>query len=200
MPVDRARDARAIMRSVTADASLKYAVVERERRWLLPGPPSGLDPATARRIHDRYLRGTRLRLRAVTSYDGSTTHKLGHKIVLDAAPPARIAHTSIYLDDAERGLLCALPADRLTKTRYLLDLGDRVAALDVYDGDLLGLVTCEVDLGDGDDVDVTQDPPFAALAEVTGDPRFAGAALATTRRHELEALLAGHGIVAAPAG
>jgi CYTH domain-containing protein len=198
MPARCPRDARAIMRSVIADASLKYAVVERERRWLLPEPPSGLDPTTARRIHDRYLRGTRLRLRAVTSYDGSITHKLGHKVVLDAAPPARIAHTSIYLDDAERGLLCALPADRLTKARYLLDLGDRVAALDVYDGDLLGLVTCEVDLGDGDDV--VQDPPFATLAEVTGDPRFAGGALATTRRHELEALLAGHGIVAAPAG
>ena len=43
----------------------KYALVERERRFLMAGPPPGL-PAAARRVDiaDRYLTGTRLTPRA----------------------------------------------------------------------------------------------------------------------------------------
>ena len=42
----------------------KYALVERERRFLLAGPPPG--GAARRDITDHYLAGTRLRLRRVT--------------------------------------------------------------------------------------------------------------------------------------
>lgn len=46
----------------------KYALVERERRFLLAGPPARDSAAGAGRasITDRYLTGTRLRLRRVT--------------------------------------------------------------------------------------------------------------------------------------
>jgi hypothetical protein len=41
----------------------KYARVERERRFLLPAPPAAAVAVAPRRIYDRYLTGTRLRLR-----------------------------------------------------------------------------------------------------------------------------------------
>lgn len=47
----------------------KYAPVERERRFLMTGPPAGSAGAAVRRVDitDRYLTGTRLRLRRVSS-------------------------------------------------------------------------------------------------------------------------------------
>ena len=47
----------------------KYARVERERRFLLAGPPPASAVTVSRRITDRYLPGTRLRLRRVDYLD-----------------------------------------------------------------------------------------------------------------------------------
>ena len=125
-------------------ANLKYAHVERERRWLLAAVPDL--PYDARRltIVDRYVRGTRLRLREVT--EGSiVTRKLGHKVRLgDGA--AEVAHTSLYLDDAEWDVLVALPADVLTKTRTLVPYDGTTVAVDVHAD---GTVVAEIDGGTG---------------------------------------------------
>ena len=60
--------------------SLKYAVVERERRFLVSRLPEVAHER--RRIVDRYVTGTRLRLREVVTEDGIVTRKLGHKVRL----------------------------------------------------------------------------------------------------------------------
>src|SRR6188472_3542799 len=62
--------------------NLKYAVVERERRWLLTIMPDDLVGEMVL-IRDRYLTGTRLRLREITDEEGSRVLKLGHKVRLD---------------------------------------------------------------------------------------------------------------------
>ncbi|NLT28964.1 MAG: hypothetical protein GXX86_00685, partial [Propionibacterium sp.] len=49
--------------------SLKYAVVERERRYLVSGLPEGA--LQVKDIVDRYVMGTRLRLREVRDADGT---------------------------------------------------------------------------------------------------------------------------------
>ena len=107
---------------------LKYAVVERERRWLLDGVPP--EDGEAVRIEDQYVRGTRLRLRHVTSADGSVVRKLGHKVRLGDGGPAEGACTSLYLDDAEWDLLAALPSDRLSKRRTRSSYAVAVVAVD----------------------------------------------------------------------
>ncbi|MDQ2845787.1 MAG: dihydrofolate reductase family protein [Actinomycetota bacterium] len=56
---------------------LKYAVVERERRFLVESIPSGVSLTS--QIVDRSITGTRLRLREVVRPDGTTTRKLGTK-------------------------------------------------------------------------------------------------------------------------
>lgn len=64
--------------------SLKYAVVERERRFLVASVPEGVN--STQDILDRYVIRTRLRLREVTDRDGTVTRKLGHKVLLTEGP------------------------------------------------------------------------------------------------------------------
>jgi CYTH domain-containing protein len=161
--------------------NLKYAQVERERRWLLlhvPDLPPDLRPA---RIVDRYVRGTRLRLREVSDADGTVVRKLGHKVRL-GEDAREVAHTSLYLDEAEWAALAGLPADVLTKNRTIVPHGDARLAIDVFDGPLAGLVLVEIDSGDGDEVEPP--PQYQPFDEVTDDEAFTGGALAQeARRH-----------------
>ncbi|MGB8652399.1 MAG: hypothetical protein WCD35_17260 [Mycobacteriales bacterium] len=143
--------------------SLKYAHLESERRFLLGELPE-LAGARVLRITDRYVEGTRLRVRLVEEDGQDPVRKLGHKIRPDAELPSVNAHTTLYLDEREHALLCTLPARLLTKTRHLRDGW----AFDVFPDGLL-LAETELDLT----------PWFPYLHEVTDDPRYSGAALAT---------------------
>ncbi len=152
---------------------MKYAVVEYERRWRLPGVPDGA--RDLRRITDRYLDGTRLRLRLVESADGEVLQrKLGHKRRTAAASPAAVMHTSLYLDEAEWAALSALPGRDLVKTRWLLDVGEWLAAVDEFAD---GLVLLEIDFGSDDAMQGFR-PPAWLVEEVTLDEAFTGARLA----------------------
>ena len=150
---------------------LKYAVVESERRFLLGSLPSGVSHTTE--IVDRYLVGTRLRLREVVGADGDVVRKLGHKVRLTDGPD-RIACTSVYLDDAEWALLTGLPARVLRKRRHHVHVdGVHVAVDELPDGTLLA----EIDGGDQPVADV---PAWLdVVREVTDDEAWTGAALAT---------------------
>ena len=161
--------------------SLKYAHVERERRWLLMRLPDlPHDPRTLH-IVDRYVRGTRMRLREASEADGTVVRKLAHKVRL-GDDASEVAHTSLYLDEAEWMMLSGLPADVLTKTRTFLPLGTATIAFDVFEGPLAGLVLAEVDSGDGDPVDLPAE--YGPFDEVTDDEAFTGGALALeARRH-----------------
>jgi CYTH domain-containing protein len=150
--------------------SLKYAVVERERRFLVSKLPGVAQER--RRIVDRYVIGTRLRLREVVTEDGVVTRKLGHKVRLGAGP-REIACTSLYLDDEEWDVLCALPAKTLRKVRHLVTRGGVTVAIDeLEDGTLLA----EID--DQDGVPVSVPSWLGVLRDVTDDERWTGARLA----------------------
>ncbi len=154
---------------------LKYARVERERRWLLAAAPDLATATRAMDIRDRYLIGTRLRLREVTDADGTVVRKLGHKVRLGDGP-GEVACTSVYLDDTEWEMLAALPADILEKRRTVLPVEGGAVAVDVFGGHLVGLVLAEIDNQDGPSIDLPAS--FHSLGEVTDDEVFTGAALA----------------------
>lgn len=148
--------------------SLKYAHVESERRFLVRAVPEGVVQVSD--ICDRYLVNTRLRLREMTT-DGATVRKLGQKVRLDGS--ARIAHTTLYLDDTEWDALLALPARLLTKRRHVVERdGLRVAIDEHLDGSLVA----EIDGGDA----TPGDPPtwLDVISEVTDDEAWTGGALA----------------------
>ena len=156
--------------------SLKYAVVETERRWLLSAVPPDLGDDVLQ-VRDHYVTGTRLRLRETVAGDGTVVRKLGHKVRLGDGPE-RVACTSVRLDDAEWALLRGLPGRALVKTRHRLPLGDRTVAVDEFAGHLAGLVLAEVDGGDGPAPALPPTPGWRVLAEVTADERYTGGALA----------------------
>jgi CYTH domain-containing protein len=150
--------------------SLKYAVVERERRFLVRSVPDGVTDRLT--VADRYLEGTRLRLRETTDSDGAVVRKLGHKVRLGDGP-AEVACTSIYLDDEEWERLVTLPARVLRKTRYVVERnGLRICVDELQDGTLLA----EIDDQDGRPVDMPE--WLEVVADVSDDEAWTGAALA----------------------
>ena len=150
--------------------SLKYAVVERERRFLVSKLPDVAHER--RRIVDRYVTGTRLQLREVVTEDGAVTRKLGHKVRLGEGP-REIACTSLYLDDAEWEVLSQLPAKTLRKVRHLVTRGGVTVAIDELDD---GTLLAEIDDQDGAPVPV---PSWLdVLRDVTDDEKWTGAQLA----------------------
>lgn len=169
----------------------KYALPERERRFLLDGPPPEL-PTGTMRIEDRYLSGTRLRLRRMTELlDGGGTGRSVAKLTqkIPAVGDGWGLITNLYLSAAEFDALAALPAETISKVRS--DHGPYI--VDVFEGDLAGLVLAEAEF-DTDAAATTWTPPFAHVAEVTNDPRFTGGRLATIDRSTLVALLREVGI------
>jgi CYTH domain-containing protein len=170
----------------------KYALVERERRFLLAGPPPPPAVTGRRRITDRYLPGTRLRLRRVDHGDsGSPEFKFTQKVPADQPGFVQGLITNTYLSAAEYDLLASLPADVLSKTRLIAP----PLSVDVFEPPLHGLVMADVEFGTDDEARSFRPPP-AVVAEVTDDPRFTGGSLVLARRHELLAWLADYGIEA----
>jgi CYTH domain-containing protein len=150
----------------------KYAKPERERRFLVTGSPEAVGPS--RLIEDRYLHGTRLRLRRVT-VDDEQVWKLTQKVRLADVSPAEVALTTIYLADEEYRRLLGLPADELTKIRRMCPSGDTVFAVDEFQGRHAGLRLAEVEVAA---VDAPLSLPPWLGREVTADDRYAGRQLA----------------------
>lgn len=173
---------------------LKYAHVERERRWLLD--PAAPLPGTGDEllITDLYVIGSRLRLREVRAADGTLTRKLGHKVRLGEGPEA-VACTNFYLDEGEWELLVQLPAQELVKRRRRLHVAGRIdghlVAVDVFAGHCSGVVLAEVDGAP----DLTPaDVGLVALAEVTADERLTGGGLAAAGAEQVRAVLELYGV------
>lgn len=173
----------------------KYARVERERRFLLAGPPPSSAGEAARQITDRYLTGTRMRLRSVY-YPGSgaSEFKLTQKVPAGRPGPVRGLITNIYLSGPEYDVFAGLPAAVLRKTRVSVP----PLAIDVFDPPLHGLVLAEAEFA-ADEEASGFSPACDVVAEVTDDARFAGGRLARAERRELLGWLAEYGVTVAAA-
>ncbi|MAS54760.1 MAG: hypothetical protein CMJ44_09100 [Pimelobacter sp.] len=150
---------------------LKYAVVERERRYLVAGVPDGV--VVTRDIVDRYVTGTRLRLREVREPDGIVTRKLGQKVRLDEGP-AEVACTNFYLDDAEWEVLAALPGRHLRKRRHIVERDGLRVAIDEHED---GTLVAEID--DGDQPSTLVPDWLDIVQDVTDDESWTGGSLAS---------------------
>ena len=120
------------------------------------------------RIEDRYITGTRLRLRRRTddTADVLPVLKLAEGTGRGRRPGLT---TNLYLSAAEYEALASLPAATIGKTCH--GLGDLV--VDVFDGPLAGLLLAEAEFYAEADCTSFQPPP-SVVAEVTGDARFRG--------------------------
>ena len=173
----------------------KYALVERERRFLLAEPPPASAVTASRRITDRYLPGTRLRLRRVEGPgSGVSEFKLTQKVPAGRPGYVQGLITNTYLSAAEYDLLAGLPARVLAKTR----LSVPPWGIDIFDPPLDGLILAEAEFTTDEEAQAFV-PPEPTSTEVTDDARFTGGNLAQTRRPDLLAWLAEYGITLQPA-
>src|SRR5947207_156979 len=148
----------------------KYARVERERRYLLQDLPAGLSRADHHlQITDNYLTGTRLRIRKVRD---PRTNKWIVKFTQKFAPdPADLSYTvitNIYLNAREANTLAVFEANEIRKNRYPFEFSGQKFSVDMFIGDLFGLVLAEVSFDTDDELENFPLPPFA-LAEVTNN-------------------------------
>jgi CYTH domain-containing protein len=156
----------------------KYSRSERERRYLLADLPEGLSRADLHlQITDNYITGTRLRIRKVRD---PRTSKWVVKFTQKFAPAkGDLSHTiitNIYLNAIEAETLAMFDANEIRKNRYRFEFAGREFAIDMFIGDLFGLVLAEISFDSDEDLDNFSIPSFA-LAEVTNDEIFTGGSL-----------------------
>jgi len=156
----------------------KYARVERERRYLLQDLPAGLSRADHHlQITDNYITGTRLRLRKVR--DPKTNKwvvKFTQKFAPDTHDLSRTIITNTYLNPVEADALAIFEANEIRKNRYHFEFEGRRFSVDMFLGDIFGLVLAEVSFENDDELENFSPPPFA-LAEVTNNELFSGGRL-----------------------
>jgi CYTH domain-containing protein len=146
-------------------------MTEIERKFLVRDAPQDLSG------------GTRL-LQAYLAVDGDVEVRLrdrGGTPVLGVKGGHGVERTEVEveIDRASFDVLWGLATDRrIEKTRYRLPAGGQTAELDVYAGLLEGLRVVEVEFSSREEAEAFVAPPWFG-DELTGDPRWSNAALAT---------------------
>ncbi len=156
----------------------KYARVERERRYLLQDLPEGLSRADHHlQITDYYITGSRLRIRKVRDpRTNKWTVKFTQKFAIDASDLSRTIITNTYLNAVEAETLSMFNSNEIRKNRYYFDYEGHKFSVDMFLGDLFGLVLAEVGFESDEELDTFPKPPFA-LADVTNNEVFSGGKL-----------------------
>ena len=156
----------------------KYARIERERRYLLRDLPEGLTRADSHlQITDNYITGTRLRIRKVREpRTNQWIVKFTQKYAPDPNDLSRTIITNTYLNALEAEVLSVFDTNEIRKNRYPFEFEGRKFTVDMFLGDLFGLVLAEVSFESDEELANFPKPPFA-LIDVTNDALFTGGRL-----------------------
>jgi len=156
----------------------KYARIERERRYLLRDLPEGITRADPHlQITDNYITGTRLRIRKVREpRTNKWTVKFTQKFAPDPDDLSRTIITNTYLNALEAEVLSVFDTNEIRKNRYPFEFDGRKFSVDMFLGDLFGLVLAETSFETDEELDNFPKPPFTLL-DVTNDLLFSGGKL-----------------------
>jgi CYTH domain-containing protein len=135
-------------------------------------------------IIDHYLDNTRLRLRRMRLASGEQVSKFTQKYQAADQDATETTITNLYLSEAEYRLLAQLGGKKLVKTRYRYAFQGREYGVDVFEGELAGLVLAETECASREEVQRLSKPDFA-LEDVTTDPFFKGGNLVNLTNQEL---------------
>ena len=176
----------------------KYARIERERRYLLSDLPEGMTRADHHlQITDNYITGTRLRIRKVRD---PQTNKWVVKFTQKFAPNpddlSRTIITNLYLNATEAGTLSIFEANEIRKNRYYYEFAGRRFSVDMFIGDLFGLVLAETCCETDDELDSLITPSFA-LADVTNIELFSGGKLSELKYEDVRKEILQSGLLSA---
>jgi len=146
--------------------------MEVERKFLVPDPRD-LDEAAVDEIEQGYL--------AVGSEGEVRVRRKGEKLLLTAKRGSGLSRqeAEVEIDRASFDELWSLTEGRrLRKRRHIVPHGHLRIELDVYEGDLEGLVVAEIEFPSEEEARAF-DPPGWLGEEVTGDHRYLNETLAT---------------------
>lgn len=163
-------------------AKMKYAAIERERRWICDDLPEISGRATeVYLLNDLYITNTQLRLRDAQLSDGTPVWpRLARKVDVDESH--RLI-TSIYLNPEELALIKTLPGAFLKKTRHIVDFNGQRMGIDQFSGVLKGLILVEAEFDDDASMEAFQAPDWV-VREVTDDLLFSGGHLSSLSEDE----------------
>ncbi|HKO97185.1 MAG TPA: hypothetical protein VJU86_09350 [Pyrinomonadaceae bacterium] len=166
----------------------KYAKIERERRYLLQDLPAGLSRADPHvQITDNYITGTRLRMRKVREpRTNKWTVKFTQKFAPDPQDLSRTIITNTYLNALEAETLSMFDANEIRKNRYHFDYEGKTFSVDMFLGDLFGLVLAETSFETDEELKSFPKPPFA-IADVTNSILFTGGRLCELKFEDIRA-------------
>jgi CYTH domain-containing protein len=176
-------------KNVNVGPEHKYARIERERRFLLDHFPSNANALRVRRIVDRYIGDTALRLRKQSEDRGPIIFKLTQKISAPSSGAQQGFITTMYLTENEYCVLAQLSAKTLSKNRHSVP----PFGIDVFEGTLKGLILAEAEFDSAETADALTIPCFISQ-EVSDDDRFTGGHLARASRQDLRTWLFEYGI------
>lgn len=149
--------------------------VEVERKFLVADPPE-LDPASGAEIEQGYL---------ATGSDGEVRlRRKGGRHLLTAKRGSGLAREEAEIEiDGERfeELWPLTAGRRLHKRRHTVPHRNLTIEIDVYAGDLEGLIVAETEFASEEEARAF-DPPAWLGKEVTGDRRYLNETLATKGR------------------
>ena len=175
----------------------KYAQVERERRYLLRDLPEAITRADPHlQITDNYMTGSRLRLRKVREpRTNKWTVKFTQKFAPNPEDLSRTIITNTYLNALEAEVLSTIfNSNEIRKNRYPFEFEGRKFSVDMFLGDLFGLVLAEVSFDTDEDLDQFPKPPFA-LVDVTNEELFTGGRLCELTFSEIRTEIATRGLL-----
>jgi adenylate cyclase len=146
--------------------------MEVERKFLVSEPPD-LDRVDADEIEQGYL--------AIGSDGEVRVRRKGEKLLLTAKRGSGLSRqeAEVELDPGSFDELWPLTEGRrLRKRRHVIPHGDLKFEVDVYGGDLEGLIVAEIEFPSEEEARAF-DPPKWLGEEVTGDHRYLNETLAT---------------------
>jgi CYTH domain-containing protein len=102
--------------------------------------------------------------------------------------------TNTYLNAIEAETLSVFNSNEIRKNRYYFDYDGKKFSIDMFLGDLFGLVLAEVSFESDEELTNFRKPPFA-LAEVTNQIAFSGGRLAELTFADVRQEIMNHGLL-----
>ena len=149
--------------------------------------PAGVRRSPAKEMLDIYVP-------TVSDHPHLRIRKSGERYEITKKEPAQgtdASHqieTTIPLSREEFEELAQIPGRRVEKTRYLYEEKDRTYEVDVFGGELKGLVLADIEFASAEDM-ASYTRPDLMLAEVTNEKLLAGGMLSGASYADIEPVL-----------
>lgn len=146
---------------------------ELRRTFLLDGLPETLKKSHRHlQITDNYIENTRLRLRKIRAPETKELSYIMQKIFSVTEKKGLLKIAEIYLNEGEYDAFKIFQGREIRKNRYFFESKGKIMEIDIFLGDLQGLIISKL-VFDESELEDFEVKPFI-IAEITENPVFYG--------------------------